>query len=111
MSDHDRGVKAQHEFEKAMIHLIEAERLAAWGNAPNACVHSAYYGMHHCASAAILAAGGVGKLRDVPRVTSMSSSTLATWSPQSRAILVNPEWFSAGHGPTEWLPTTVSSAT
>jgi uncharacterized protein (UPF0332 family) len=50
-----------------MIHLIEAERIAAWGNAPNACVHSAYYAMHHCAAAAILAAGGVGKRRDAPQ--------------------------------------------
>jgi len=49
-----------------MQHLLEAERLANWGQAPNACVHSAYYAMHHAASAAILAAGGVGKHRDVP---------------------------------------------
>src|SRR5438105_4927311 len=67
MSDFDRGIKAQQELEKAMIHLIEAERLAEWRSAPNACVHSAYYAMHHCASAAILAAGGVGKRRDIPQ--------------------------------------------
>jgi uncharacterized protein (UPF0332 family) len=67
LSDSERLTKAQEEFEKAMIHLVEAERLAEWGNAPNACVHSAYYAMHHCASAAILAAGGVGKRQDVPR--------------------------------------------
>jgi uncharacterized protein (UPF0332 family) len=67
LSDGDRQIKAQQEFEKAMIHLIEAERLATWGNAPNACVHSAYYAMHHCASAAILAAGGVGRHLDVPQ--------------------------------------------
>src|SRR3982074_146006 len=67
LSDSDRSIKARAEFEKAMIHLIEAERLAEWGNAPNACIHSAYYAMHHCASAAILAAGGVGKRRDVPK--------------------------------------------
>jgi hypothetical protein len=67
LSDDERAAKAQDEFEKGMIHLIEAERLAAWGQAPNACVHSAYYAMHHCASAAILAAGGVGKHRDVPK--------------------------------------------
>jgi len=41
MSDSERSIKAQEEFEKAMFHLIEAERLAEWGNAPNACVHSA----------------------------------------------------------------------
>jgi uncharacterized protein (UPF0332 family) len=67
MSDVEREIKAQQEFEKAMIHLIEAERIAAWGAAPNACIHSAYYAMHHCAAAAILAAGGVGKRRDVPQ--------------------------------------------
>ena len=67
LSDGERSIKAQEEFEKAMIHLIEAERLAKWGDAPNACIHSAYYAMYHCASAAILAAGGVGKRRDVPK--------------------------------------------
>jgi len=50
-----------------MIHLIEAERLAEWGNAPNACVHSAYYAMSHCAAAAILASGGVGRRLDAPQ--------------------------------------------
>lgn len=67
LSDLERQIKAQQEFEKAMIHLIEAERMAEWGNAPNACAHSAYYAMHHCAAAAILAAGGVGKRRDAPQ--------------------------------------------
>ena len=67
MTELERGIKAQQEFEKAMIHLIEAERMAAWGGAPNACAHSAYYAMHHCAAAAILASGGVGKRRDVPQ--------------------------------------------
>ena len=67
LSDLERAIKAQQEFEKAMIHLIEAERIAQWGGAPNACVHSAYYAMHHCAAAAILAAGGVGKRGDVPQ--------------------------------------------
>jgi uncharacterized protein (UPF0332 family) len=67
ISDRDRSIKAQGEFEKAMIHLEEAEKLAAWGGAPNACVHSAYYAMYHCAAAAILASGGVGKHRDVPK--------------------------------------------
>lgn len=49
------------------MHLAEAERLANWGQAPNACIHSAYYAMHHCAAAAILLAGGVGKRGDVPK--------------------------------------------
>jgi uncharacterized protein (UPF0332 family) len=60
-------VKARQEFQKAVTHLEEAERLAQWGGAPNACVHSAYYAMHHCAAAAILASGGVGKRKDVPQ--------------------------------------------
>jgi uncharacterized protein (UPF0332 family) len=67
LSDLDRQIKSQQEFEKAMIHLIEAERMAEWGHAPNASVHSAYYAMNHCATAAILAAGGVGKRRDAPQ--------------------------------------------
>jgi uncharacterized protein (UPF0332 family) len=66
LSDVDRATKAQQEFDKAMINLIEAERIAAWGDAPNACVHSAYYAMHHCAAAAILASGGVGKRLNAP---------------------------------------------
>jgi uncharacterized protein (UPF0332 family) len=67
LSDLERRIKAQQEFEKAMIHLIEVEYMAEWGHAPNACAHSAYYAMHHCAAAAILAAGGVGKRRDAPQ--------------------------------------------
>ena len=50
-----------------MTHLIEAERMSQWGFAPNACVHSAYYAMHHAAIAALFAAGGVGKRKDVPK--------------------------------------------
>jgi uncharacterized protein (UPF0332 family) len=67
LSDTERAIKAKQEFEKAMIHLTEAEDIAEWGGAPNACVHSAYYAMYHCATAALLAAGGVGKRRDVPQ--------------------------------------------
>jgi uncharacterized protein (UPF0332 family) len=67
LTDGDRALKAREEFDKALIHLIEAERLAGWNQAPNACIHSAYYAMYHAASASILAAGGVGKLRDVPK--------------------------------------------
>lgn len=63
----ERRAKAQEEFEKAVTHLIEAERLAEWGRAPNACVHSAYYAMHHSACAALLASGGIGKRLDVPK--------------------------------------------
>jgi uncharacterized protein (UPF0332 family) len=67
MSARDREIKAKQEFQKAKVHLEEAVRLARWGEAPNACVHSAYYAMHHCAAAAILASGGVGKRKDVPQ--------------------------------------------
>jgi uncharacterized protein (UPF0332 family) len=67
LSDAEREAKARQEFEKAVINLIEAERMAEWGGAPNACVHSAYYAMYHCAAAAILASGGVGKRLDVPQ--------------------------------------------
>jgi uncharacterized protein (UPF0332 family) len=67
LSDVERGMKARQEFEKALIHLKEAELMAAWGQAPNACVHSAYYAMHHCATAAILVGGGVGRRRDAPQ--------------------------------------------
>jgi uncharacterized protein (UPF0332 family) len=62
-----RAINAQEEFDKAVIHLVEAERLAAWGEAPNSCIHSAYYAMYHAASAYILASGGVGKRLDVPK--------------------------------------------
>jgi len=67
LTDGQRSVKAQEEFEKAVTHLIEAERMAQWARAPNACVHSAYYAMHHSACAALLAAGGVGKHLDAPK--------------------------------------------
>jgi len=67
LSDAERREKAIGELGKALVQLNEAERMAAWGEAPNACVHSAYYAMHHAASAAILANGGVGKRGDVPK--------------------------------------------
>ncbi|HUZ33814.1 MAG TPA: HEPN domain-containing protein [Xanthobacteraceae bacterium] len=67
MSDLERGIRAREEYEKALIHLAEAEQMAGWGHAPNASAHSAYYAMHHCAAAAILAAGGIGKHRDAPK--------------------------------------------
>ena len=59
-----RAVDAQR---KAAIHLAEAMKLAAWGKAPNACVHSAYYAMHFTAVAALFRAGGVGRHKDVPK--------------------------------------------
>lgn len=67
LSEPQRLSLAQQEFDKALIHLAEAERIVDWGGAPNACVHSAYYAMEHCAAAAILATGGVGKRKDSPK--------------------------------------------
>jgi uncharacterized protein (UPF0332 family) len=67
LSDIERADRARLEFAKALIHLDEAERLAKWSEAPNACVHAAYYAMNHCASAAVLAGGGIGKSRDAPK--------------------------------------------
>ncbi|MCB1488534.1 MAG: hypothetical protein KDJ88_13905 [Bauldia sp.] len=67
LSEDERSALAQQEFDKSVLHLEEAESLSGWGKTPNACAHSAYYAMHHCAAAAILAAGGVGKRKDVPK--------------------------------------------
>jgi uncharacterized protein (UPF0332 family) len=67
LSDEERKIKARQEFQKARIHLAEAESIAEWGKAPNACAHSIYFALDHCATAALLAAGGVGKRRDAPR--------------------------------------------
>lgn len=66
LPESDRASKAIAEYEKARVHLAEAKTLAALATAPNACAHVAYYAMFHAASAAILAAGGVGKRKDVP---------------------------------------------
>jgi uncharacterized protein (UPF0332 family) len=66
LSDLDRKEKAQAEFAKAIMQLREAEESARLKQTPNACASSAYYAMHHAARAALLAAGGVGRLGDVP---------------------------------------------
>ncbi|TBX98428.1 HEPN domain-containing protein [Rhizobium laguerreae] len=66
LSQMERLLKARQEFSKSLIHLDEAKKLAAWRQAPNACVHSAYYAMYHTATAVILTAGGVGKRGDAP---------------------------------------------
>lgn len=66
LSELERASKAIQEFSKALIHLDEVKKLAAWGQAPNACVHSAYYAMYHTATAVILTVGGVGKRGDAP---------------------------------------------
>jgi uncharacterized protein (UPF0332 family) len=66
LSDTERRTRARAEFQKAVVLLAEAEKLGAWRGAPNACAHTAYYAMHHCAAAVILATGGVGKTRSSP---------------------------------------------
>ncbi|MER8482885.1 hypothetical protein [Mesorhizobium sp. M1322] len=67
LTEEQRLTLARQEFIKSEIHLKEAELLAKAATTPNACVDSAYYAMHHCAAAAILAAGGVGKRKDFPQ--------------------------------------------
>ena len=59
-------LKASSEFSKSLMHLGEAELAAVRGGTPNACIHSAYYAMHHCAVAVLLMTGGVDKYGDVP---------------------------------------------
>jgi uncharacterized protein (UPF0332 family) len=66
LTEDERRLSAQMEFAKAIMHLEEAEAQVKAKIAPNACAHSAYYAMYHCAAASILAAGGVGKRKDVP---------------------------------------------
>ncbi len=65
-TDAERAERAAYEFQKAVKFLTEADKILRLRTVPNACVHSAYYAMYHCACAAILAAGGVGKLRNFP---------------------------------------------
>jgi uncharacterized protein (UPF0332 family) len=65
-TDAEREDEAEQAIEKASIHLKEAEEMAPWGRAPNACVHAAYYAMHFVAVAALFRAGGVGPRRSVP---------------------------------------------
>jgi uncharacterized protein (UPF0332 family) len=66
LSEEVRLDRAIQEFHKAETLLREARTLAANGSTPHACVHSAYYAMHHCARAVLFKSGGVGKARDVP---------------------------------------------
>jgi len=61
-----RESRAEDAEAKATVHLREALAMSIWGEAPNACIHSAYYAMHFIAVAALFRAGGVGKRKDVP---------------------------------------------
>ena len=67
LSETERAVRAQEQYDKASIHLHEAELLAEFSRTPNACIHSAYYAMYHTAAAVLYSAGGVGKRKDVPK--------------------------------------------
>jgi uncharacterized protein (UPF0332 family) len=67
LSDKERRDLIGFEHGAAEMHLQEAIALLAWGKAPNACVHSAYYGMYHAATAVLHIAGGVGNAKRVPQ--------------------------------------------
>jgi len=107
MSDDERKVKAEQEFQKAIVHLAEAERIGHWGEAPNACVHSAYYAMHHCAAAAILAAGGVGKRRDVPQSHEHVIQHYGNLIASETGFLGQSGMILSRAAATAWLPTTI----
>jgi uncharacterized protein (UPF0332 family) len=67
LSENERKYLIDFEHAVAEIHLKEAIAIQAWGGAPNACVHAAYYGMYHAATAVLHIAGGVGKAKHVPK--------------------------------------------
>ncbi|WP_109667106.1 HEPN domain-containing protein [Mesorhizobium loti] len=67
LTEDEREEEASQAIEKAVIHLKEAEEMAPWGKAPNACAHAAYYAMHFVAVAALFRSGGVGKHKSVPK--------------------------------------------
>jgi uncharacterized protein (UPF0332 family) len=66
LTEEARLLRSRRELAKAKMHLQEALFLAETGSTPHACVHSSYYAMRHCARAALLNSGGVGKSKDVP---------------------------------------------
>jgi uncharacterized protein (UPF0332 family) len=65
LSDADRQIKVEQEYQKAMILLGQSEK-AATCEIPDLCIHGAYYAMIHCARAVILKTGGMSKSGDVP---------------------------------------------
>ncbi|MCX5511932.1 hypothetical protein C3941_07650 [Kaistia algarum] len=67
LSDAERLVRARQEFGKATVFVTEAEKLAVRRDTPNACAHAAYYAMNHCALAAVLASGGIGRINSAPQ--------------------------------------------
>ncbi len=66
LTDAERASKAKDEHGRATLHMNEARRLAPWGQAPNACLHSIYYAMYHAATAVLFLHGGIGPARSVP---------------------------------------------
>ena len=67
LSTEEREKLIRFEHGAAELHLKEAIAILEWGDAPNACIHSAYYGMYHAATGVLHIAGGVGKTKHVPR--------------------------------------------
>ena len=67
LTESERRLRAASEFAKARAYLDELEKISVIKNIAIARVHLAYYAMHHCACAAILMSGGVGKLLDFPK--------------------------------------------
>ena len=61
LGDDERLHRARQEWSKGLLHLQEAEDMARLKIAPNSCIHSAYYAMHHVAASVILVTGGVGR--------------------------------------------------
>ncbi|MBY5667400.1 HEPN domain-containing protein [Rhizobium leguminosarum] len=66
LADKVREQKSSQEFAKALTLIAEAKILAKNGTTPHACAHTVYFAMYHCARAALLQSGGVGKTKDVP---------------------------------------------
>ena len=66
LTDAERAGKAKDEHGRATLHMNEARRLAPWGQAPNACLHSINYAMYHAATAVLFLHGGIGPSRAVP---------------------------------------------
>ena len=65
-TDAQRFQRRDFEFALALRTLAEAKGVVASASFPISSVHGAYYAMHHCAIASILASGGVGKSKSFP---------------------------------------------
>lgn len=67
LTDIQRETISNHEFARAAALATEAESVLKLAAAPSSCVHTAYFAMEHCACAAILRFGGVGKELSFPK--------------------------------------------